>query len=304
MITASVVCLAGLLAGDAWAEPTKADRLFLEGRELLKAGEIEEACKKFERAYQLDKGPGIVANLADCRERFDEPAEAWRLFRDAAARWDSAAGAKLARERAEKLAKRLAIVVLGVPEPELAGLSIAINGRRVEPASEIRDAFVPGEIEVVAKASGRPTFRRTRTAAAGETVVIELAFGDREEQPARPAREGRVVRRRSRVGIAIGLGVLGVAGIATGVGLGFQADSQYDAALDDCPGRDPKACVGAPRQKLEDALARADLGTVVGIAGGVLAAVGVIVYVTAPRDVVAAPIVGDRTAGLSLSGRF
>ena len=50
MIMASVVALAGLLAGllagDAWAEPTKADRLFLEGRELLKAGEIEEACKK------------------------------------------------------------------------------------------------------------------------------------------------------------------------------------------------------------------------------------------------------------------
>jgi hypothetical protein len=301
MITASVVLLAGLLAGDAWAEPTKADRLFLEGRELLKAGEIEEACTKFERAYELDKGPGIVANLADCRERFDEPAEAWRLFRDAAARWDSAAGAKLARERAEKLAKRLAIVVIGVPDPELAGLSIAINGRRVEPASEIRDAFVPGEIEVVAKASGRATFRRTRTAAAGETVVIELAFGDREEQP---AREGRVVRRRSRVGIAVGLGVLGVAGIATGVGLGFQANSQYDAALKDYCMGNRNDCDPVGDDKLRDAGKRADLGTVVGIAGGVLAAVGVIVYVTAPLDVVAAPIVGDRTAGLSLSGRF
>ena len=91
MITASLV----LCAAAAHAEPSEADRLFLEGRELYKAGKLEKACAKFERAHELDKGPGIVANLAECRERFGDPAEAWRLFRDAAARWDNAAGAKL-----------------------------------------------------------------------------------------------------------------------------------------------------------------------------------------------------------------
>ncbi len=304
MITASLA----LLAGVAHAGPAEdADRLFLEGRELHKAGKYAAACAKFERAYELDRGPGIVANLADCREREDAPVEAWRLFRDAAARWSNAEGAKLARERAEKLAKRLAVVVIGVPDPDLPGLSIAINGRRVEPASEIRDALAPGELEITAKAPGRPAFRRTRTAAAGETVVIELAFGE-PDRPAVPRRdEGERRRRRSRVGLAIGLGVLGVAGIATGVGLGVLADRRYDRVAGDparCMAGDPPMCDDLGRRQLDDALRRADLGTGIGIAGGVLAAASVIVYVTAPLDLVAAPVVSGRAAGLSLARRF
>lgn len=311
MIMASFALL--LCAEIAQANPAAdADRLFLEGRDLYKAGKYEEACAKFERAYELDKGPGIVANLADCREREGAPAEAWRLFRDAAARWDSAEGAKLARERAEKLAKRLAIVVIGVPDPELAGLSIAINGRRVKPASEVRDAAEPGELEIVAKAPGRPAFRRTRTAAAGETVVVELAFGDAAapaDPPADPPTDrpaGRE-RRRSRVRLAIGLGAVGVAGLATGVGLGFYASGRYDGVLADaarCPDGEPTGCDDLGRQRLRDALRFADAGTGIAIAGGVLAAAAVVVYFTAPLDLVAAPMVGDRAAGLSLARRF
>lgn len=305
MITASLALV--LHAGVARAQPDDADRLFLEGRELHKAGKYEEACARFERAHALDEGPGIVANLADCRERQGAAAEAWRLFRDAAARWDNAAGAKLARERAEKLAKRLAIVVIGVPDPELDGLAIAINGRRVEPASEIRDALAPGELEIVATAPGRPSFRRTRAAAAGETVVVELAFGDEAARPPPPPSRAGRERRRGRVRLAIGLGALGVAGIATGVGLGFYASGRYDRVLEDgarCPGGDPASCDDPGRRQLRDALRFADVGTGVGIAGGVLAAASVIVYVTAPLDLVAAPMVGDRAAGLSLARRF
>jgi hypothetical protein len=299
MITASLA-----LAGVAHAESKQADRLFLEGRELHKAGKLDEACAKFERAHELDDGPGIVANLAECRERSDDLAEAWRLYRDAAARWDDARGAKLARERAEKLAKRLAVVVIGVPEPELRGLSIAINGRRVAPASEIRDALAPGEIEIVAKAPGRQAFRRTRTAAAGETIVIELAFEEATAAPPPPPPADKRERRRSRVRLAVGTGVLGVAAVATGVGLGFYANGRYDRALAGCPEGDLTMCDDAQRTELSDALRIADLGTGTGIAGGVLVALSVILYVTAPFDLVAAPMAGNGTAGLTLARRF
>jgi tetratricopeptide (TPR) repeat protein len=298
MITASLV----LVVGAARAEPRAADRLFSEGRELVKAGKLDEACEKFERAYELDKGPGIVANLAECRERSGEEVEAWRLFRSAAERWDSAKGAKLARERAEKLAKRLAVVVIGVPDPGLDGLTIEINGRRVEPASEIRDAFAPGELEIVAEAPGRPAFRRTRTAAAGETVVVELQLGKAPPPPVE-----RRERRRGRVRLAIALGVVGVAGIATGVGLGAFASGRYDDVLRDtarCPTGESASCDGEGRAQLEKALRLADLGTGVGIAGGVLAVTSVIVFLTAPRDLVVAPVVGGGAAGLSLARRF
>lgn len=305
MIMASLV----LYAAGARAEPSEADRLFLEGRELHKAGRIEAACAKFERAHELDDGPGIVANLADCREREGELAEAWRLFRDAAARWTSAEGAKLARERAEKLAKRLAIVVIGVPEPGLPGLAIAINGRRVAPAAEVRDAVPPGELEITAKAAGRPAFRRQRDAAAGETIVVELAFagGATDANGPAPPPRGERERRRSRVRLALGLGLAGVAGIATGVGLGVLADRRYDEVAADparCTPGDPPSCDEVGQRKLEDALRLADLGTGVGIAGGVLAVAAIVVYVTAPLDLVAAPIAGGGVTGLSIARRF
>jgi tetratricopeptide (TPR) repeat protein len=305
MITASII----LCAGGARAESKDADRLFLEGRELHKAGKYKQACAKFERAHELDNGPGIVANLADCRERFGDPAEAWRLYRDAAARWDNADGAKLARKRAEKLEERLAVVVLGVPEPELDGLTITINGRAVAPASEIRDAVEPGEIEIAAKAPGRPRFRRTRTAAAGETVVVELAFETAQERPAPPLPPpgGRGERGRGRRRLAIGLGVLGVAGVATGVGLGFYADSRYERVardIDLCTNGDPPRCNEEGTRRISDAQRIATFGTGAVIGGGALAALGVILYATAPRGVTAAPVVGSGAVGVRIARSF
>jgi hypothetical protein len=229
------------------------------------------------------------------------------LFRDAAARWDNAAGAKLARERAEKLEERLAVVVIGVPEPGLRGLAIAINGRGVEPASEIRDAVAPGEIEITAKARGRQRFLRTRTAAAGETVVVELALEEaREEVPAPPGGGGGG-RRRGRIALAIGVGVLGVAGLATGVGLGFSADARYDRVAGDtalCPQREPLQCNEAGQRQVDDAQQLARIGTGVAIGGGALAIVSVILYVTAPRRVVATPVVSGGAIGILVGRAF
>jgi hypothetical protein len=312
MITASLV----LCATGARAEPKEADRLFLEGRELHKAGKLEAACKKFERAHELDNGPGIVANLADCRERFGDPAEAWRLFRDAAARWDNADGAKLARKRAAQLEERLAIVVIGVPEPELRGLVVAINGRRVAPASEIRDAVLPGALEITAKAPGKQRFKRTRTAAAGDTVVVELALEEaRAEAPPGGAGAGGAGagggsdggRKRGRVALAIGIGALGVAGLATGVGLGFYANGQYDRITKDevlCPQREPLQCEDDGQRQINDAQQLARIGTGTAIGGGVLAVAGLVLYLTAPRGVTAAPVVGGGALGIVVGRAF
>lgn len=308
MITASIV----LCAAGSHAEPGQADRLFLEGRELHKAGKFEAACKKFERAHELDNGPGIVANLADCRERFGDPAEAWRLFRDAAARWDNADGAKLARKRAALLEERLAIVVIGVPDPELRGLVVAINGRRVEPASEIRDAVLPGEIEITAKAPGKQRFQRTRTAAAGDTVVVELALEEarkeaQKEAPPPGGGNGGSGRKRGRVALAIGVGALGVAGLATGVGLGFYASGEYDRITKDevlCPQREPLQCEDEGQRQVNDTQRLARIGTGAAIGGGALVVAGLVLYLTAPRNVTAAPVVSGDTLGIVIGRAF
>src|SRR5688500_12989999 len=56
------------------AEPTQTDAviaqsLFDEGRNLLAAGKIKEACVKFAESQRLDPGGGTLLNLALCHER-------------------------------------------------------------------------------------------------------------------------------------------------------------------------------------------------------------------------------------------
>ncbi len=51
-------------------EPTEADRLFQEGRDLLAAGKPDEACAKFELSIKKDpRAVGTLLNLALCNER-------------------------------------------------------------------------------------------------------------------------------------------------------------------------------------------------------------------------------------------
>ena len=74
---------------DAAAEPDEEDRaeaarLFQEGRELDESGEIERACKKFEKSYALDPAPGTALNLAVCAEEQKEWRRAWELYDTAA----------------------------------------------------------------------------------------------------------------------------------------------------------------------------------------------------------------------------
>ena len=290
------------IAVAAPAEATEASAIFERGRELAKVGRFAEACQLFARSYDLDPALGTAVNLADCLERQGQLRRAWELF-DVVARnsQNVQSRARLARQRADALAVRLATVVVTMRDPRPAGLAVRIGDREVPPAAEIRDMIEPRDVEVVATAPGRPTFRTVLHAVAGATVSVDIpAFAADDEPPA-------TRRRRSRVYLAAGLGAAGAAGLGVSLGLAISAKRTYDGAFpDDCMRSGGGVICNARGTATTDrAGRRADVATGFAIAGGVLAGVAAAVFLTAPREAVGvAPIAGARALGVGIVGRF
>jgi hypothetical protein len=67
--------------------------LFRQGRDLLAAGKVAEACSAFEESQKLEPAVTTLFNLAGCREKLGQFATAWGLFLDTARQTRSAADA-------------------------------------------------------------------------------------------------------------------------------------------------------------------------------------------------------------------
>jgi hypothetical protein len=296
-------------AGDAGdptgpGAPAEASAAFQRGRDLAKAGRFDEACVEFGRSYELDPALGTAANLADCLERQGQVYRAWVLF-DLVARSSQnvQSRARLARERADALAARLATVVVRVRQPGAAGLAVRIGEREEMPAAEIRDLVEPGDVDVVATVPGRPAFRSRVHAVAGVAATVDVpALAPKPELPAATR------RRRSFVWLAAGVGAGGAAALGTSVVLGLGARSAYRAALagpclasrtvDD-------AGYAACQARVDRAGVRADHATLFAVAGGVLGAAALAIVFVAPRETIQlAPVATDRELGLGVAGRF
>jgi hypothetical protein len=297
MIAAIALLVVG--ARPARAE-SEADRLFREGRAAVDRGDYTDACAKFERSFALDPkrpGGGLVGNLAECQEHSGHLGRAWKLWNDAALRFDRAGDpgkVKFARDHANAVAEHATTVVIGVPDPTAPGLTISVNGERVAAAGSIRIVVDPGDIAVEATATGAEPFHRTRAGArAGETVVVEI----RLVYALRPSE-----RRRSRIHLAWGLGAGAAAAGIAGLSFALVGNARYDRAVRDDCGGDVTSCSPAGATKVNAARHLADVGTDFGIAAGLLVSGAAVVYLTAPRDVVIVPT--PNGVGLVLSRSF
>ncbi len=299
----AILCV---LAAIARGEPNPAAaRLFDEGRLAAKAGNYTEACAKFTRALELDPAAtGTELNLADCVEHLGNPSRAWKLFDDVAKKSESEfpARAKLARDRADLLAPKLALVVLQVAEPT-PDLVVTIAGKPVVTAAEIRERVEPGQLAIEAALPGKPRFTRTVDVAAGATVTIEIpAIGVAATvtQPALGARQ------RSRVYLAAGVGGVGVAGVIVSIVLGIDARLSYQNQINNngCTGSAVLTCTPAGAAAVASAGHEADVATIFVLGGAVLAALGATLYFTAPRDITVTPTASATGIGLSLAARF
>ncbi|MEO8702916.1 MAG: tetratricopeptide repeat protein [Kofleriaceae bacterium] len=157
-------------------------RLFDEGRALYDQGKYIEACVLFEKSFELDPAPGTKLNLAECAERANKPRAAWLLWIAAAEEFERTADrrATFAHERADKLAPKLATVVVDVSKSKRKGLAITVGGRKVSTAgASIVERVDPGSITVTANAPDRKPFSTTVQAARGTDQVIEVPVLER-----------------------------------------------------------------------------------------------------------------------------
>lgn len=311
----SITCGVLVAAASAHAQPSDADKLFEEGRQLAKAGNYAEACDRFAKSLAIERTSGTEVNLADCQDHLNHLREAWGLYVAAASDAETEGNKKrteLARERAAKLEPRMTTVIVKVAQPSLSGLLITIDGRSTPPAAEIHERSDPGQIDVIATAPNLPHFKKTATGVAGATIVVEIPPLD-TALPVEHREPDKIIyvagdRESGRVHLAYGLAAGGVAAVIGSVAFTLVGRSHYNTAADgpncDRVG-DDITCNDAGNQQVKDAQRLADYGTVAAVASAVLFSAAAIAYFTAPRDQVrVTPTATATSVGVAVGGTF
>jgi hypothetical protein len=279
----------------AWAqaEDQAASRaLFDEGRRFADSGKYDQACPKFEAARKLYISAGVLLNLGDCYEKIGRTASAWTTFGEAASvanrtkRTEDAAEARRRQSNVEPRLSRLSIRVVH----EEPGLTVKRDTVDVPSAAWNEPIPVdPGAHEIRAEAVGYAPWTTSvvlspqdqtatvdvpelRPVQGPQAAVIMAASGASKasflEQPV----AGRPGSGQRMAGLLTG--GAGVVTITVGGILGLVAKSQYTTA---------EAEPGLARHS--DSVSAANLGnaaTVVAVVGGVVVAVGVTIWLTAP----------------------
>ena len=180
VVVASSLAMTGAMTGamtqPAGAQPagTQADALFRQGKVLMAAGKLEEACAAFDASQQLDPAVPTLLNQANCRERNGQLATAWGLFleveRQTRAFSDLASQQmhKTATDRAARLEPRLSTLRIQVPaDSRIDGLEILRNGDVLEPATWNQALPIDGgTYTIVARAPGDARWSSTVVVAA------------------------------------------------------------------------------------------------------------------------------------------
>lgn len=192
-------CLLALAVAHASADPA-AEQLFRDGRALLKAGKIDEACEKFQQSRDVEAKFGTVLNLADCRERQGKLATAWEMFLEAKSLAQTQKGAMdvaEAERRATLIAGKRAVLTVTIPaEDRVPGLVITRDGRALAPATWDQPLPIdPGTYTIEASASGYEpraiTVQVAAKAKATATVpaLVKLAVVEPPLQPTEVVRQ-------------------------------------------------------------------------------------------------------------------
>lgn len=304
LATVSATVAALVTPSSTWADATDQDTalaltLFDEGRALLAAGKIPEACARLSESRRLDPLPGTVLNLAVCRERQGLTASAVVEFRQARAmaerdhRSDRVA---FADEHLRALEPRVSNLVIVVgPAADLPALGVTRDG---SPVARIawgsRIPVDPGEHVVEASAPGKRPWKQVVKVSPGGDVqrVVLTPLEDVAPTPApsapeapgllqaqgpqpsaRDAGQGGLSTRRAFALASTGVGLVGM---AVGGIVGLAAKSQFDKAQQETG--DPRYTDSA------SAFHAGNVATVLMSVGGLLAADGVVLWLTAPSQ--------------------
>ena len=315
VLAALVLLTPGLAVKTARAQPSgattakEAAAMYKEAVALMDKGKHAIACPKLEEVVRLvPNGIGAKVTLAECFEESGRLGSAWAAFgmaEQAAAAAGQPARQTKARARREALEPKVAKLTIQVGERarSLEGLSILRDGAPV--ASEAWGTAVPvdkGRHVVVATAGAYRFEKEVAVAADGASVSV-LIEGP-EEAPAPGASDhgapGGFGAQRTAGLIVAGTGVVG---IGLGAFFGVRAISKKNASNESGHCREGNKCDRYGIALRDEGLTAATVSTVMFIAGGVAAAGGVVLFLTASKaDTGAAATKGNTRAAAKWLG--
>jgi hypothetical protein len=323
-VSASAVARAQSSAQDS----AVAQSLYDEARKLAGSNDFATACPKLEESQRLDPTPVTQFWLADCYEHVGRTASAWAAFLDLAAVEHKTGGPKseerekLARDRASALAPKLTQLTIDVPAAvRVDGLVVKRDGEAVRDGQWGTPVAVdPGNHKLDASAPGKQPWTQTLDVE-GEGQTIRVQVDPLVDAPAPPpvAASGASPRvdqslppstSASSPWKTVGLVAAGVGVVGLGVGTVFGVmalGKNSDANSGHCGGAlgGPNQCDATGVSDRSTAVSDGNVSTVFIIAGGVLAAGGVALWLLAPSShVQAAPAVGAGAGGIVVRGDF
>jgi len=306
-----------------------ARQLFKEGRALLAAGRLDEACAKFAASVQAYTSVGPLLNLGQCHEKQGKTATAFAAYHRAVALAEQAGQAKrvqAAKEFAAALEPKLSKLTIRAPSP-VPGLQVLRDGVAVVPAAlGTAVPLDPGRHTIEATAAG---YQAWATAvelgreADQQTVVVpalvpkaapvalpSAATAPSPEHPA-PSPDGAdsdVTLRIAGIVIAGTGAALLVAGTVLGaLAIDAADEAESDPAL--CP---DKQCTPEGREVISDGEVKGTVSTAAFVIGGGGVALGAaLIAITLVRDQAEpapaarlVPAIGPTGGGLLLVGAF
>jgi len=274
-----------------------AEQAFSEGRALLEAGQLAEACARFELSLRLDPdASGTLLNLGLCNQRLGKTATALAWFRRAqfrAAETSMAANENAAKAYTFNLAVLVPTVRVELTPQTPAASTVLVDGREVADVDLARLELDPGPHVIELRAPGRAPVRRELTLRDGDRPTVTLGEVATPARAVLPTAYVDVDRGRSR---RIAAYVLGGTGLALwGGSLALALAAKHEADSSEHP-EDWRHWTQVARFG----------GTSMFLVGTAAIATGVYLYVKAPgieRTAIAPAITGD-ALGVSVHGAF
>jgi hypothetical protein len=254
---ARALAAAGALAALAVAAPAhaqstvEAEKLFRDGKTLMKQGKFAEACEAFGASQRMESNVATLMSLADCLEKNGQLASAWGYFLKAESetRADRGKGQvnATARRRAAALEPRLSYLTINVPdESRVEGLVVSRGGAIIDPGTYNRALPIDGgEHEITGKAPGHEGWS-TKVTVATESDRQSVEVPKFKELPklleptppvgpspvlTAPAPSPWTPTRKAALGVGVGSAVA----LGAGIFLGVRANALENEAKDQCP---------------------------------------------------------------------
>jgi hypothetical protein len=154
-----------------------AEKLFRDGKQLMKDGKLAEACDAFRKSQELEPRSGTLLNLGDCEEKRGRLATAWEAFVASRALANQRGEPRVeeAEKRAAAVAPKLPYLTVRVAAFRPYGFVVKRNGKDV-PAAELDHEVPidPGRYVLEALAPDHVAWQKTVDVEIGKKLVVEI----------------------------------------------------------------------------------------------------------------------------------